>query len=67
MKTVRDVAKEEIDELKRRLDERGGPLNGAELAQLNAKPNPMIMDKDLFHRLYLEIVIARLSARQRGE
>ena len=67
MKTVRDVAQEEIEELKRRLEERGGPLNGAELAQLNANPNPITMDKDLFRRLYLEVIIARLSARQRGE
>lgn len=65
MKTVRDVAQEEIDELKRRLEERGGPLNGSELALINA--GRLDVNGDIFKRLYLEIVIARLSSRQRGE
>lgn len=35
MKTVRDAAQEELDELKRRLEERGGPINHTDLLDHN--------------------------------
>lgn len=67
MKTVRDAAQEESDELKRRLEERGGPINHTDLLDHNRQSISFVQCwEDMFEDSDMWLVSEFPTVRQVG-